>query len=194
MPAEAPVITDDVVAWVHEAGNPYFDWVFGNSDTARAEVAAWLERPTSEIAAARVQAHIADDEVVGGYVALSGADLATARKADAFAMLKAQGDRAALVRRLSAVRHIFAPVEANEWYLSKLGVRSAFRRRGLGFAILDDYLAAGAARGFRRFRLDVCAENTTAERLYKRAGFEVISRATSEAAGMTYLAMAREDR
>ncbi|MBW3557934.1 MAG: GNAT family N-acetyltransferase [Actinobacteria bacterium] len=193
MMAAPSAITPELISWVHEAANPYFDWVFGDPSTARAAVTAWLARPTSEIAAARVRPHMVHGEVVGGHVALSGVELAVARKADAAAMLKVPGDRAALLHRLAVVRDLFAPVESDEWYLSKLGVLPAFRGRGLGGTILDDYLAAGAALGFHRYRLDVCADNP-AVTLYERVGFAVVSKATSETAGMTYLAMARDDR
>jgi ribosomal protein S18 acetylase RimI-like enzyme len=191
--AALSAITPELVTWVHEAGNPYFDWVFGDASAARAAVTAWLARPTSEIAARHVRPHMINGEVVGGHVALSGVELAVARKADAAAMLKLPGDRTALLHRLGAVRDLFCPVEPEEWYLSKLGVLPALRGRGLGDAILNDYVAAGAVLGFHRYRLDVCAENA-AVALYERAGFAVVSKATSEAAGMTYLAMVRDDR
>ena len=188
----ASAITPELVAWIHEAANPYFDWLFGDPSAARAAVKTWLSRPTSEITAARVRPHTVNGEVVGGHVALSGVQLAVARQADAAAMLKVPGDRAALLHRLTSVRDLFSPVEPDEWYLSKLGVLPTFRGRGLGSAILDDYIATGAALGLHRYRLDVYAENA-AVALYERAGFAVVSKTTSKAAGMTYLAMARDN-
>ncbi len=55
-----------------------------------------------------------------------------------------------------------------------LGVRRAYRRRGLGMAQLRHVFAAFYARGIRRVGLGVDAENVTgATRLYGRAGMRV---------------------
>jgi mycothiol synthase len=60
-------------------------------------------------------------------------------------------------------------------WIGTLGVRKAWRRRGLGEALLRRSFAMLHARGLRTLRLGVDAENTTgATRLYERAGMHVI--------------------
>jgi mycothiol synthase len=59
-------------------------------------------------------------------------------------------------------------------WIDDLGVRRAYRRRGLGMALLRHVFAAFYARGIRRVGLGVDAENVTgATRLYGRAGMRV---------------------
>jgi mycothiol synthase len=62
-------------------------------------------------------------------------------------------------------------------WVGNLGVRPAWRRRGLGLALLLHSFRAFHARGFRRVGLGVDGENTTgAVRLYERAGMRVARR------------------
>lgn len=72
---------------------------------------------------------------------------------------------------------IFAPELAGEegvGSIHSLGVRPAWRRRGLGEALLHASFAALATRGLRRARLGVEADNITgADRLYRRVGMRV---------------------
>jgi ribosomal protein S18 acetylase RimI-like enzyme len=60
-------------------------------------------------------------------------------------------------------------------WVGTLGVRRAWRRRGLGEALLRRSFKALHARGYRKVRLSVDAENPTgATRLYERAGMRVV--------------------
>lgn len=62
--------------------------------------------------------------------------------------------------------------------VSVLGVRRAWRRRGLGLALLLHSFRDMRRRGMRRASLGVDGENTTgAVRLYERAGMTVVRRA-----------------
>jgi mycothiol synthase len=62
-------------------------------------------------------------------------------------------------------------------YVGALGVREAWRRRGLGHALLIASFQAIHARGYRRVGLSVDAENQDgATRLYERAGMSVTRR------------------
>jgi mycothiol synthase len=79
-----------------------------------------------------------------------------------------------------------AAVSLNAWHLSgdptygwieTLGVRRAWRRRGLALALLRHSYLDFAARGATRVGLGVDAENTTgAVRLYERAGMRPVRR------------------
>ncbi|MGI9110887.1 MAG: GNAT family N-acetyltransferase [Gaiellaceae bacterium] len=62
-------------------------------------------------------------------------------------------------------------------WIELLGVRPAWRRRGLGEALLRHGLRALRARGFKGVGLGVDAENTTgAVRLYERVGMRPVRR------------------
>lgn len=54
--------------------------------------------------------------------------------------------------------------------LCTLGVCAAFRRKGVGDALLQAYIAAARAEGFSHLTLNVRQDNP-ARRLYERAGF-----------------------
>ncbi len=184
----------EVLPWIHEAGKPYFDWLFGGSETALKNIESWMRRPSSEISILRVTLLFAEERPVGGFIGLGGADLAQCRKADALAILReaqSQG-RPDLLVRLGAVRGLFPLVGPDEFYLSKIGVAADLRGTGLGRRLVMEYLAAGRAAGFRRFRLDVWAEHRAALLLYESLGFRVLLESSSPEAGIKYLSMVRE--
>ena len=171
--------------WVHEAGNPYFDWLFGGAAAAHAVLNAWMSRPSSEVSVRRISILMSPTDASGGFLALSGDELARARRADTLATLKEQVP--GLRDRLAAARGLFSPVEPDEFYLSKIGVALEFRSTGMGRKLIQEYLDSGRSAGFRRFRLNVSADNDRAVALYRAAGFGVDAR--KRRAGMTYLAM-----
>lgn len=61
----------------------------------------------------------------------------------------------------------------DEVHINNLAVRGDFRGQGLGTALLDHVLRAGATRGAGRATLEVRRSNGPARRLYERLGFEV---------------------
>lgn len=185
----------EVVRWVHRAGNPYYDWIFGNAEKALRILPVWLKRPSSEISITRLTLLLDRDCTVGGYIALGGADLVRCRKADTLALLKEteSGGRSELLARMAAVRNLFPPVDTDEFYLSKMGVVTHLQGKGLGRRIVREYLAAGRAAGYWRFRLDVWAENKPARHLYESLGFRVVQESSSIETGLKYLSMIRED-
>jgi ribosomal protein S18 acetylase RimI-like enzyme len=67
------------------------------------------------------------------------------------------------------------PVAASDHVLTVNGfaVDHAFRRRGVGRALLDAAVREARARGARRLTLRVLANNEIARRLYESAGFVV---------------------
>ncbi len=60
--------------------------------------------------------------------------------------------------------------------VATLGVAPEARRRGLGRALLQELLGHAALRGVAQVMLEVAVGNAPAIALYRRAGFEVISR------------------
>ena len=61
----------------------------------------------------------------------------------------------------------------DEVHINNLAVRGDFRGRGVGTALLEHVLQAGANRGAERATLEVRRSNAQARRLYERLGFEV---------------------
>lgn len=168
-----------LVQGIHEAGRPYFDHLFGSSEQALAELARWVERPSSEVALERAVVTLVEGLPAGGFLALGGGDLARARRADMMTLLLRRGGGGArgLAERLegagTAPAGGFPPVEGDLYYLSKIWVSPPFRGRGLGAFLLDAYLRRGREEGFLGFALDVHSENRAAIELYRRAGFVV---------------------
>ena len=69
-----------VLPWVHVAGNPYFDWVFGGTRIANQILCHWMGRPSSEISILKVQLLIYKNQIAGGFIALSGKELKKCRR------------------------------------------------------------------------------------------------------------------
>ena len=61
----------------------------------------------------------------------------------------------------------------DELHINNLAVRGDVRARGLGTALLEHVLQAGASRGAGRATLEVRRSNAAARRLYESLGFEV---------------------
>jgi ribosomal protein S18 acetylase RimI-like enzyme len=191
VPAAAELLAD-VRALIHEAGNPYYDWLYGSPATADAALREQLQLPSSEIWLGRVMVLLTNGELAGLFVALGGDELARCRTADALAALRAVGRsdaaRSALVARIEESRTLFDPPGRDDFYLSKIAVARDRRATGLGRALVHHYLGIGYARGFRRFRLDVSPDNARAIELYRSIGFQTLG--VREASGITYMSMA----
>lgn len=184
----AESLIPEILPWLHEAANPYVDWLFG-AEVGRGVLAALLGSESSELALRRVTLLRTRTAVVGGFVAVPGAELARCRRVDPLLIsraLRSQGVRLP-AERLTEAHGLLAPVSDEELYLSKLGIASAFRGRGLGRVALERFLADGREAGFGRFRLDVSEDNVAAVRLYESAGFEVVERRS--AAHLRFLSM-----
>jgi mycothiol synthase len=70
--------------------------------------------------------------------------------------------------------------DPGQGWVGTLGVRRAWRRRGVGEALLRRSFALLHARGLRKVRLGVDAENLTgATRLYERVGMNVLRRSNT---------------
>jgi ribosomal protein S18 acetylase RimI-like enzyme len=181
-----------VLPLIHEAGNPYFDWIFGGPDMALPIIESRMRSPQSEISIRdTVVLEGDDDDVIGAFIAMAGAELVERRRVDAVAYLQHIGraGRAPLLQRMQESRDLFGSVQDEEFYLSKAGVRSDARGRGHGRAIVERFLSIGVAHGLNRFVLDVSAGNVAALRLYRSMGFRVVGEASVQGGRITYLTM-----
>jgi ribosomal protein S18 acetylase RimI-like enzyme len=182
---------DEVLPWVLEAGNPYFEWLFGSPAEAIRVLTHWMMRKSSEIWIQRASLLQRDGNTVGGFLALSAADLLRCRKSDTIALMRdiAPEKRAAALERLNTSRGLFAPPEEGEFYLSKMGVLAGERGKGLGRHLVEAFMETGRRAGFRQFRLDVWADNHPAVHLYRSMGFHEVERPDANQAPLSYLSM-----
>jgi ribosomal protein S18 acetylase RimI-like enzyme len=182
---------DEVLVWIHGAGNPYFDWLFGDFETAHSIIQKWTSRDSSEVAWSRVQLMSGASGTVGGWVAMNGAELTAARKADTLAIMRdcSGALRQAVAGRLRLAAGLFAAPPPNSLYLSKFGISADSRGQGLGSRLLEALLNSARARGYERLCLDVSSDNQPALRIYERAGFYLDNRATTADGALTYLSM-----
>lgn len=182
---------DVALPGVHEAGRPYVDWFFGGPAEARAALRGWMARSSSEVFLGRAALLIGRDGVIGGFVALSGAELSCCRQADAIASISSAGPcgRNTVIERIEVAKELFPHVALTEFYLSKIWVAPEARCAGWGAVLLRRYFDAGVRNGYTDFRLDVWSGNDAAIRLYRRLGFETQQQAVSDRAALSYTSM-----
>lgn len=190
-------LSDEIAAaapWVHAAGQPYVDWLLGGPATARRILEQWMRRRSSEVYIGRAVIAEEGARPVGGFIALSGAELARCRVQDAVAAARAVSpdQRSSLLARLRLARELFGEVLADDLYLSRMGVLPELRRRGYGRAIVRECLRQGTRRGFGRVALDVASANDAAIELYRSVGFVPERGRHVRGVAMTYLRMTLE--
>ena len=76
----------------------------------------------------------------------------------------------------AAVGFLVAQCGGPEWELENMAVLPAFRRRGVGSALLGALLAEARGRQAERILLEVRPSNLPAMRLYGQGGFELLAR------------------
>jgi ribosomal protein S18 acetylase RimI-like enzyme len=198
---QTPTQLYDVVAtlqpWVHDASRPYADWYFGDEESAAELIRRWMQRPTSEVYVGRAMLmmdHL--ERPIGCVIGMDGAELARCRAADFGEFCEAIGelpDAAEIAEQTVAVsRELFAPVDDDEFYISRVALSRHCRGRGLGRAMVQRAIEAQAERGVTRFRLDVSCDNAAAIRAYEAVGLREVRRARAPAAGLEYCAMTLE--
>jgi ribosomal protein S18 acetylase RimI-like enzyme len=175
--------------WILEAGSPHLEWLY-LGDPLRT-VVSYLDVERSELWAGLVTALWDGDTVAGGYVAVDGAEVARRRRADTTQLVKwtPPDKRPELRRRLW--HDVYLPVDPEHRFLSKIGIRPAWRGRGLGGELLDAFVRESFDRGFAAVRLDV-VRGSVAHGLYERRGFCEIGARRLEPLDVEYVAMTLE--
>ncbi len=181
-------MVDDIAAGVHEAGNPLYDYLFGSAAAARAAILQWVRRPTSEVYAGRARLLFEGDALVGGYIAMPGAECRACRMADGAALLAlARGaERPALLARMAGLKGAAATLADDDWYVSKMWVRPQLRGNARGYAITVSKAAMDEpAPGLRKIA-EASADNVRALKVYGHLGCVVVQRNTA-ANGLQFL-------
>lgn len=70
-----------------------------------------------------------------------------------------------------AVGYTLCTVDDDEGLLGRLCVTRAWRRKGIGMALLLDCLRYGRLNGARHMSLSTQVDNTSSQALYRAAGF-----------------------
>lgn len=190
---DAERFIDAILPGVHAAGIPYVDWLFGGAHQARAALRDLMRRPSSEVFVKRATLRTVGGIPVGGFIALGGSEVSACRSADALAVLKlaGPGGRSAAARRIGEAQKLFPPVEANQFYLSRIWVASDAAGAGHGPALMREFLAAGRRSGFRRFRGDICSGNHGVIRFAHWFKLETLEESVSHDAAMSYVSVLR---
>jgi len=77
--------------------------------------------------------------------------------------------------RLKHVENIFTSEVKNSLYLDTLGVDPDFRGKGVGSQLISLTQNKAVEHGMNALSLIVLADNTGAQKLYRRHGFEIVS-------------------
>lgn len=184
----------ELARWIHEASNPFADWYFGDREVAGEVIAEWTRRPTSELYLDRALFLIDEREApLGVLIGMGGRELAHCRRADfaAFCADLGEGPEAEAVidAVMAAARNLFAPVDDDEFYISRVATAPNRRGQGLGRKLVAGAVEFAKATGFRKFRLDVSHDNDRARRAYGALGFEVDSISVHRESGLEYVSM-----
>jgi ribosomal protein S18 acetylase RimI-like enzyme len=174
------------------AADRYFDQLFGSRAVALKILSEWVMRPSSELWLGRIEWMRSErGEFVGGFAALGGKELKKARRADAIALVKmaTPTEQTELLSRMTNLAGLFSQPSDEEFYLSKMGLFSHFRGKGLGRSLVGRYLETGQALGFRSFRLDVEGGNASALRCYRACGFRICDEHESRDGLLKYFSM-----
>ena len=70
--------------------------------------------------------------------------------------------------------YIMGFTAADECEIANVAVRSDRRGRGIGFMLMRHFISHSAAKGAKRFYLEVRTSNAAAQTLYKKCGFYAI--------------------
>jgi ribosomal-protein-alanine N-acetyltransferase len=91
-------------------------------------------------------------------------------------MLVAKPSSAAILESAPVAGYIVARETAGELHINNVAVRSEYRRRGIGAALLNRVLQEARKRQAKAAFLEVRSANYAAQSLYEKCGFSAIAR------------------
>ncbi len=182
-----------VIPWIRDSDRAYYDRLLADCcvDTT---LARWARNRDSEIALHKIRLMIADGHIAGGFVAVSGRQLARRREADLIDLARQAGALVSpnLRRRIQAVYPLIGAVAHNDLYLSKLGTTADFSGRGYEELLLDECIKRAETVGFSRLRIDVDRDDPIIPDLCAENGFDLFDRGVTPDGQVTYLNLVRE--
>jgi GNAT superfamily N-acetyltransferase len=181
----------DTLPWMHEASNPYWDWLWGSPEEARLQLRSWMRRSNSELAERRILSLVVGGRIVGGYIAMPGNEVRVCRTADLLSMANylRRKPNEQIIERMRLSRGLFTRPKDDEFYLSRMGIALAARGRGAGRRLVARVLEEGRSKNITVFRLDVFADNEVAIRLYRSTGFIVAAESRVPGTPLRYYSM-----
>jgi ribosomal protein S18 acetylase RimI-like enzyme len=173
--AGSEVFIPTIMRWIIDAEQPFAGWLYRSEEIVRLITEERIKRPTSEIWLGRMSLTQLNGDPFGGFVGLTATSLQCCFAADVMALLSREPKERRVTRAIELREALssWPPVAENTYYLSHLGISPEFRGRGLGRYVIDSFLQQGRAEGFKRFQLNVLAENEPAVRVYGSVGFVV---------------------
>lgn len=186
--AKEPYFERAIVDGLYQAGQHYYDWLIGDRRVAEAVIREHLNWRDSEIFHERVRIYTIGDEVVAGYVALSGPELqqSQCQLHDLWALMKGvpEPDRPDFKHRLESISEVFPAMPMDQFIGSRMWVLPSKRGRTIGREILDDIAECGRRGGFSRVHGYVAENNTSMIWLLQSVGWKVEARGTVPSGGV----------
>jgi ribosomal protein S18 acetylase RimI-like enzyme len=167
-------VADHAHGLLYESAQPYYDAFAGSEAPARRILAALWERPGHTASWEICAVAVAGGELVGvlaGYPVAEGD-----RRARRFLRLAVPRlpprQWPGVWRHLRAAGRLAPLPPAGAFYVDALAVEPAWRRRGVAAALLEDAAARARGAGLAGIALDTGLDNTSAQALYERTGFQ----------------------
>jgi len=165
------------VELINETMGGFGDAILGMGDNQRAlrAIRGFYNQPNNRFSYRRTSLALVDDQVAGLLLAFPGKDMGRLTLPMAYQVFGiytlAEIVRLAVNAPLTAYGD---ESEGDEFYISHLAVLPAFRRMGIGRALLDhaDHLARTA--GLEKCSLCVDIDNPNAQQLYLSQGYQVV--------------------
>jgi len=165
-----------VAELLRQASSGTVDYLFGGlvpGASTTQIVASGLENPTGPHSHANVIVAADGFKILGMVLAFASAEHCVTTWMREFIPAE----------RLAHFNDFYAARVDNSWYVDALCVSRAFRRLGMGSALLEGALDRGRGRGFGSASLLVFADNLAAIALYERFGFETLRSVRLEPTG-----------
>jgi len=173
VPSDAAVAVPLIIS----SGPDVFDFIFAQS--SQCQTSEFVEKSfvqgNMEMGYKTHTAVCLNGELVGVGAIFYKSDMLGFTLSGARQILSFYGLRAGLsvIRRALNVEHILKPPAPEVGYIAHLGIADAHRSKGLGAMLVSQLISMGVSKGYRKFGLDVSAQNPNAQRLYQRLGFSV---------------------
>jgi GNAT superfamily N-acetyltransferase len=183
------------VPLIMAASGTYLTWLLGSPSSAESMLRRWLLSSHSAYSASRALVCLNQRTILGLLIAFGGHEYPATQKHDTLELIKstASADRPALTSRLRSAQIGEPIVRPDDYLLRVLSVAPEARGQGIGRQLMETAIQQGKNLSYRRFKLFVESNNSTAIQLYRKLGFQTESQFALEEAHLQLLCMTRED-